>query len=194
MPPVEIHGYAHCPFAWRTRITAAEKGVAFEYVAIDGEPLDPRVAHNPERRSPLFVDGDVRLTESMVIVHYIDEAYPGRALQPTAARERAEMRLAMAQIGGRLEFNTAAGAVLDEVTHKKIAAGLAALEERLGSGALYLGGETPSIADAMVWPFLAALEKRQSMNVGADRPRAFAYWTRVKARPTYLETRPPWAR
>lgn len=194
MADVELHGFLHCPYAWRTRIAAAEKGVPFDFVAIDAEPPDSRVQHNPERRSPLFVAGDVRLVESMVIVQYIDEAYPGPALQPAGARDRAEMRLAMAQIGARLEHHAAAGAVLDEAAHKRIAAGLAALEERLGSGSLFLGGETPSVADAMVWPFLAALEKLQSMNVGADRPRAFAYWARVRARPSYLETRTNWAR
>lgn len=35
MNPIELHGRSKCPFAWRTRIAAFEKGVPFEWIPFD---------------------------------------------------------------------------------------------------------------------------------------------------------------
>ena len=47
---------------------------------------------SPLRRIPVFIDGDVTLSDSSVICAYIDEAYPGPALLPSGPKERARAR------------------------------------------------------------------------------------------------------
>ena len=93
---LEIHGKRECPFAWRVRLVAREKGAPFEWVPYDMTSPDARARqHNPERRSPLLWDAGFTLSESMVIAEYIDETCPGRALLPTDPRQRARARQVM---------------------------------------------------------------------------------------------------
>ena len=47
---------------------------------------------SPLRRIPVFIDGDVTLSDSSVICAYIDEAYGGPALLPSGPKERARAR------------------------------------------------------------------------------------------------------
>ncbi len=190
--PIELHGRVGCPFAWRTRLVAAEKGISFVYIPFDADPLDPRAARNPDHRSPLLADGDYRLTESTVIVQYLDEAYEGRALQPADPRERAAMRLAMAEI--KLEVDSRPGVVPTQEVRDRVVTGFRALDARLVDGQPWLGGADPSLADLVLWPFLAGIGWRLAIEIAADLPRVRAYWDRVQARPTFEATRPADAR
>jgi glutathione S-transferase len=47
---------------------------------------------SPLRRIPVLVDGEVTLCDSSVICAYLDEAYPGDALLPADAKDRARAR------------------------------------------------------------------------------------------------------
>src|SRR5438128_5672513 len=72
----------------------AEKGVAYETVAID---LDDRPAwiyeKNPLGRVPVLEEGAFVLAESAVIDEYLDERYPEPALLPEDPAERALARM-----------------------------------------------------------------------------------------------------
>ncbi len=98
---VEIHGYLTCPFAWRVRLAAAEKDVPAEFLPCDVDAPDPRCQqHNPDEHSPLLYHDGLTLTESGIIVTYIDEAFAaaGPALMPEDARGRALLRLLAKQL------------------------------------------------------------------------------------------------
>ena len=102
---LEIHGKHDCPFAWRVRLVAREKGVPYEWIAWDVDSPDARAAQrNPEHRSPLLWDAGFALPESLVIAQYIDESTDGRALLPRDLRERARMRLLLATVVPALEI------------------------------------------------------------------------------------------
>lgn len=189
MDKLELHGFEGCPFSWRTRIAAQEKRIPCDWIAIDAAQPDPRTSHNPDKRSPMAVVGDVRLVDSFVITQYLDEAYPGPALQPKDARARAEMRIAIVQIGSKLEHDGRPGATLDEAARSKVTTGLDLLEKGLADGRQFLGGVAPSLADVQIWPFLAALKRTHRIEPGIERPRAKAYWERVQTRPSFTETR-----
>lgn len=190
MDKLELHGFEGCPFAWRTRIAAQEKRIPFDWIPVDAAQPDARVEHNPEKRSPMLVAGDVRLTESFVIAQYLDEAYSGPSLQPKDARARAEMRIAVTQIGPKLEHDARPTATLDDQARTKVMGGLDLLEKGLADGRHFLGGVAPSLADVQIWPFLGLLKARHRIEPGSERPRAKAYWERVQSRPSYSETRP----
>ena len=165
----EIHGKHECPFAWRVRITAREKELPFEWIPFDG-------AHPQEWKSPTLIEDGFESTESLVIIQYLDEAYPGRPLQALGARERAQMRLRISELS-----------VLED--EAKAAAGYEALDRMLADGRAWLGGNSPDLSDIAAWPFLAQLEKG-GQGIPESLKCATAYWTRARDRESLVTTRP----
>jgi glutathione S-transferase len=185
---VEIHGYVTCPFAWRVRLAAAEKGVTADWIPCDVERPDPRArSHNPDEHSPLLWTDGFTLTESEVIIHYLDEALPGPPLMPSAPRPRAELRL----LAARLKSLDAHKEHSRPAARRQVEPPLRVLEAALGDQA-FLHGASPGVADTLFWPFLADLGVRGLLAAPAY-PRASAYLTRSAARPAFRDTRPPWA-
>jgi glutathione S-transferase len=187
---IEIHGRAACPFAWRVRLAAAEKGVPFDWIAYDAERPDARAAHNSDKRSPLLIHGDFRLTESGVIAQYIDEAFPGPALMPSTPAARALARVDIAELQ-KLEVSSQPP--LTPETRTRVSQGYELLDKKLADGRHWLGGETPNLADLLIWPHVTGLHVRASLPIPPALERAAAYWQRVSERPSYLSTRCPWA-
>ena len=91
---ITLYDADRCPYCARVRITLAEKGVAYETVAVD---LDDRPAwiyeKNPLGRVPVLEEDAFVLPESAVIDEYLEERYPEPALWPAGAAERAFGRL-----------------------------------------------------------------------------------------------------
>jgi glutathione S-transferase len=86
-------------FSRKVEIALYEKGVAFERIGVAFSqtkgyaPKHPDVlALNPKGQVPVFVDGDLSLYDSTVILEYLEDAYPEPALYPKDARERARCR------------------------------------------------------------------------------------------------------
>ena len=186
---LEIHGKKDCPFAWRVRLTAREKGASFEWVPFDVQSPDARAAeHNPKKKSPLLWDAGFALSESLVIAQYLDESCPGRPLQPPDPKERARMRVLLSTLIPTLEV-APSHAKERERAVKKVRDGQAALDKALSDGRTWLGGDQPLLPDLMLWPFLA-LQERDGSGIPPDLPRAAAYWARAKDTPSLTATRP----
>jgi glutathione S-transferase len=187
-PHVELHGHESCPFAWRTRLAAAEKEISFDWIPCDVERPDPRaVSHNSGEQSPLLIHDWLTLTESMVICQYLDDAFPGRTLEPEDPARRAIERLAMREI----DFEFADGEP-DEETPERAEVAFEALETRLRETP-WLGGEKPSLLDLSITPFLASTILRIEQQIPARHPHCEVYWKRVQRLPAYERTRPSWA-
>lgn len=87
-------------FSRKVEIALYEKGLAFERVGVaftqtkGYAPKHPDVlAFNPKGQVPVFVDGDLSLYDSTVIIEYLEDAYPEPALYPRDPQERARCRL-----------------------------------------------------------------------------------------------------
>ncbi|MCB9643782.1 MAG: glutathione S-transferase family protein [Myxococcales bacterium] len=83
----------------KTRATRAvwaleEAGAQYEYITVNlmsGEARQqPYLAINPGGKVPTLVDGDLVLTESGAIVHYIGERFPQAKLIPEDPHQRAQ--------------------------------------------------------------------------------------------------------
>jgi glutathione S-transferase len=187
----EIYGYLKDPFAWRVRLAAEEKGIAYEWLPGDISFPDPRVARtNPTTRSPLAIHDGFFLTDVFNIQLYIDEAFPGRPLQPSTPRGRAEMRMFVASLdalvvvlqadGGRATFNRVAYRRMDEV--------FVAIDDMLKRGdAPWLDGALPGQRDISLLPLLSALETLET-SFPASLEALAAYWQRAMAYAPFQKT------
>ena len=93
--PVLYHGLAST-CSKKVRMTLYEKGVGFESRLLNlqkFEQHDPAyLALNPAGVVPTLVHRGVPITESSIIVEYVDESFVGRALSPADPAGRARMR------------------------------------------------------------------------------------------------------
>jgi glutathione S-transferase len=185
----EIHGRRDCPFAWRVRIAAREKTLPFDWIPLDVPEPDPRSRlNNPRNRSPLLVEDGFQLAESLVILAYLAEAYPGAPLEALGARERSLMRLRLEELA-LFEVLVEAGTPVEPKVQAQIAAGWETLEQLLAGGREWLGGVHPDLSDVAIWPFLYRFEEA-GLAVPADAQRAAAYWRRARERRSLTSTRP----
>src|SRR5882724_10699232 len=80
----------------KARLALAEKGVSFEsrLMTLRGDQFDPDYMKlNPNAVVPTLVHDANVIIESTVVMRYVDEAFPGPALTPAGAAERAKVRM-----------------------------------------------------------------------------------------------------
>lgn len=92
-----LYHSAYSTCSQKVRLTLAEKGLKYtsnELSFAKQEQLDPDYLRiNPNGVVPTLVDGDDIITDSSVIVEYLEEAYPTPALSPSDTVARANMRV-----------------------------------------------------------------------------------------------------
>lgn len=162
-----------CPYCVRVRIVLAEKGLAWETVAVD---LDDRPAwiydKNPLGRVPVLEEDGLVLPESVVIMEYLDERYPEPPLLPADAAERALARLLVERFGRFADpyYRLRRG---DESARTELEARLAELDEVLERQP-YLTGRAYGLADVAYLPHVvrAAFDSFPSLADWVERLRA----------------------
>jgi glutathione S-transferase len=99
-----LYHYDRSTAAQRVRLCLEEKGLAWKSVIVDTARGDvdalPEDFHrlNPKGLVPVIIDNDAAIPESLVILEYLDDAYPDVKLRPGAPEARARMRLWMRRI------------------------------------------------------------------------------------------------
>ncbi|XP_032883392.1 maleylacetoacetate isomerase isoform X2 [Amblyraja radiata] len=94
-----LYSYFRSSCSWRVRIALAFKGIEYEQVAVnlieDGgqQHADSFKNLNPMKQVPaLFIDG-ITLSQSLAIIHYLEETRPNPRLLPKDAKKRAQVRM-----------------------------------------------------------------------------------------------------
>jgi glutathione S-transferase len=187
----EIYGFLKDPFAWRARFAAEEKGIAYQWIPSDVAFPDPRAAkNNPTARSPVAIHDDLVLTDAFNIQLYVDEAFPGRPLQPATARGRAEVRMfalsldALVSVlqteSGRASFNRRAFKRMDDV--------FVAVDGQLkASQRPWLDGDQPGQRDISFLPLLSELESLE-ISFPLTLEALSAYWRRAMEHAPFQKT------
>lgn len=94
---MELISSAGCPYAQRTKIVLAVKGIDARIREIDLKaPPEDFLARSPLAKVPVLVHGDESLVESTVINEYLDEVIPAMPLRPNDPALRARMRFLVA--------------------------------------------------------------------------------------------------
>lgn len=95
--PITLYSQPECVHSHRARLVLAEKGVtSFDVVEVRPDSVnEDLLALNPENVVPTFVDRDVVVSESRIIIEYLDERYPHPPLMPIDPAGRARYRQAL---------------------------------------------------------------------------------------------------
>jgi len=97
---MKLYNYFRSSASFRVRIALGLKTLAYEYVPVHlargDHKLPPYAQISADGLVPVLEVGDLRLSQSMAIIEYLDETHPTPALLPKGAAERARVR-ALAQ-------------------------------------------------------------------------------------------------
>lgn len=200
-----VFGARYSTYTRSLLLALAEKGVAYRLEEVDiflGATPD-YLARQPFGRIPAMEHDGFRLYETGAMLRYVDEAFPGPALQPADVRRRARMN----QILGILDSYAYRTLVWDiyversearkgAVDEAKIAAAavraeacLAALVELMGEGSYLLGAEL-TLADLHAVPILAYFRLTpEGGRLTAAAPAIGRWWDRMAARESVRATR-----
>jgi len=168
MAQVTLYGSPISTYVRTARIALAEKGVGYDLkdVWVDSPEIKQR---HPFQKIPVLRHGDFELYETFAVSRYIDEAFPGPALQPSDAKARARMTQWISVHNSYCYPTLIGGIVLERVAPKllnrpsdeaKIKATLPdaqqrldVLEKALGTTP-YLAGIEPTLADYFLYPVM----------------------------------------
>ncbi|CAH1269365.1 GSTO2 [Branchiostoma lanceolatum] len=182
-----------CPYAHRTRLVLAAKGIDYETVNVC---LKDRpewfFAINPLAKVPtLQHDGKV-VYESLVCNEYLDRVFPGRKLLPEEPLEKARIGMLQAIWDAKtqpnfMKVNMSKG---EEQLKAFVALkeGLTLFENHLvTSGTPFFGGDQPGFLDYSIWPWF---ELRDLLLVNdvvklqeVEFPKLFAWLSAMYDRP-----------
>ena len=99
---MKVLGAWASPFVLRVRLALHLKGLEYEYVEVDlADKSELLLTSNPvHRKVPVLLHGGKPVCESMLIVEYLDDAFPstGRAFLPADPHDRAVARFWAAYI------------------------------------------------------------------------------------------------
>lgn len=99
-----LYHYDRSTAAQRVRLALEEKGLAWDSIVVDTAEGDaaqlPAGYHalNPKGLVPVLIHAGRAISESNVILEYLEDAFPAPALRPAAPFERARMRQWMRRI------------------------------------------------------------------------------------------------
>ncbi|MCB1499033.1 MAG: glutathione S-transferase family protein [Bauldia sp.] len=187
MSDIEVYGFSGSTYTQTVLLVAAEKGLAPVLRPLEFGAESHRVLH-PFLRMPVLKHRGVRLYETAAIAVYLDEAFPGPALQPRAPAEHALMwQWVSAAIDYAYEplvsdLLGAGGDAGTAAARHPAAEVLDQLEAALAGGG-HLAGPAVSLADFVLVPMLRFhLAAAGAGRPLAGRPALAAWMERMTAR------------
>lgn len=208
-----LHGPAYSTYVRTARLALEEKGVAYRIETVNtlkGEAQQPdHLARHPFGKVPAFEHDGFALYETSAIARYIDEAFPGPALQPSDPRRRARMNQIVAIVDaylygpliGKVVIQRLVvplmGGVPDETAVSEampqVRMTIGALEDLAGDdlagGGPFLVGSEPTLADLYLVPIFAYADQTpEGGRILADAPRLARWWRQIADRPSVQAT------
>ncbi len=205
-----LFGAEYSVYTRIARLALLEKSVPHRFEPVDvfapGGPPAEHWGRHPFGRIPAFTHGDVALYEAGAIARYVDEAFPGPALQPASPVERARMTQVISVLDSYafrplvLEIyveSVSAPRLGRSADATRLAAALPRAERcldalaRLLRGA-YFAGAALSLADLHAAPMLAYFHlAAEASRLLQPHPALRSWWQRMQEREAMRATRFP---
>lgn len=183
----------------KIKLIMLEKGIAFTEEAVRPSQDETLLKRSPLGKIPFIETEHGNLSESQVILEYLEETYPEIPLYPADSFDRAKCR----ELIQHLELNVEAharrlykeaifgGTVSDETkteAKERLEIGLTGLA-RLAKFSPYIAGESYSAADCVAWVhfFLISLATQKIYGtdmVATHLPDVATYMQLLETRPT----------
>ena len=190
MHTMTLYSDPNCAQSHRVRIVLGEKDLVFNVVNVNqSDNNEDLIALNPNNSTPTFVDRNLVLYESRVIMEYLDERFPHPPLMPVDPVIRAKTRMVLHYIEKDLY------GLLDDLKssgEKKSSAAKLKLEENLMLSLNFLQGskfflsDDFSIIDCSIAPILWRLPE-----YGIELPKSgkpiLKYADRIFERQSFFE-------
>jgi maleylacetoacetate isomerase len=204
---MKLYSFFNSSTSFRVRIALALKGLPYDYAGVNlrsGEQGKESYRElSPAGIVPVLVDGDVRLTQSLAIIDYLDHRHPEPRLVPADSLLRARV-LEIAQtiaceihpINNIRVLKYLAGTLGVSEADKSawykhwVDEGLAAVESLLSrqEAGAFCVGDTPTLADCCLVPQVA-----NAMRMGCDLSRfkrLQAVYQHCMAQPAFIQAAP----
>jgi glutathione S-transferase len=206
MSQVILYGHPISTFVWIARLCLEEKGVDYQLVELAPQSLreEPHLSRHPFGRIPAFEHDDFKLYETDAVARYVDDAFPGPALQPADPRRRARMNQVIGihdsygapALGGGIVFNRRVAPLIGfPIDEAAVAAAVpqAALclkeWERLLGEQTFFTGDQISLADLWVLPLVYNLKRTpEGATLLPQFPHLSAWLARMEQRDSVKKT------
>nr|CAD7438522.1 unnamed protein product [Timema bartmani] len=174
-PPLEpgkvrLYGFGYSPYVQRVHMVLIAKNIPHDVKSIDlkNKP-DWFLKLNPAGKVPVLDTGDKILTESLDIIVFLDQNYPGTSLRSTDPEKSAKDKEIVKK------FEEYAKEFRQSFTDKdyKPSEGTRAffslfqseLEKR---GTTFLGGDSPGLVDYIIWPWFERMKAVRELHGKGD--------------------------
>jgi glutathione S-transferase len=196
---MKLYGSLVSPYVARVVLAARAKGLDLAPEAPPGGGIkSPEyLALNPMGKMPVLEDGGKYVSESAVILEYLEDSHPQKPLMPAAPFDRAQVRLIarivdlyIATQSGPFfrNMNPAARNEAEvEGAKKALAKAIADLEHFVSAGGPYLTGKSLTLADCTVLPTMLMTSGIVAgfgvKDLFEGLPKLSAWWQYVQADP-----------
>jgi glutathione S-transferase len=197
---MKVYGHPLSSCTRKVLMALAEKQQHADFSLVDlfvGEQRTPSyLAKHPFGVVPALDDDGFLLWESRAIIRYLDARSALNALTPRAPRDVARMDQWLsvdqsyiaphvrALAGERIvkkHLGHEADAELERASEAALAIAFEVIERALASS-VYLAGESFSLADISLMPYIAGLAMVDAQHLIADKRHVMAWWSRVSVR------------
>ena len=201
---MKLYGHPLSTCTRKVLMTAAEKAAPIELVAIDlfaGAHKQPaHLARHPFGVIPVLDDDGFVLYESRAIVRYLDARLPGASLVPATPHGRARMdqwlsvdqsyvaphlRALIGQRIVRAHQGLAPERAVTDEAERALGETFRVIDRALGADR-YLAGDTFSLADISLAPYVAGLSSVEAAHAIDDLRHVRRWWDEVRARPAWM--------
>ena len=198
------------PYAWKVWLALEHKGIPYDLKMLSFDKGDTKspafLAINPRGKVPAIVEDGVAVSESSVIVEYLEDRYPQKPLLPKDAAGRATARRIAAESDRYLAETVERLFSLTLYAKKPVTPAeiseaqahaqseLAVLDKALVGD--FLAGDL-SFADFTAYPHVRLMQRvddrAPGKGIARDRlpPKLAAWARRIEALPYYGKTTPP---
>lgn len=191
MKTVELFGFSPSTFVRTARLVCEEKGIEYALVPLEFRADSHRDVH-PFLKMPSLRHGDISLFETLAIVIYLNEEFPGPDLEASTAVGRARMFQWISASNDYLYDGIVGNLSKSETLDPKVVDDAKSLlqpvEQALAKDP-YLAGDELTLADLFLLPMLLYAETViGNPQLLSSLPNVAGWLGRLRNRPSVLGT------